>query len=495
MKDKIKLTGIIISITVIMFLTTACDSFKNADWTFTGDHIPLTVGGGWTENYINSGDDIWYSFTTYSSSSLFLWTNDSNNGDDTKSAKIRVRIYYSPINNEEKKFIDDSVSGSNSSGNPEMDSYYRKYYLSNNNTSTSYIRVTATRSGSFAIGISSSAVTPDGKVAVFFNINRGSGTAPSPQWVSQGDSITLPGESGFSRSGYTFGGWRYSQHYSEIYNAGDSYEVNSIHTLYAVWIPNLPPASPIPLTNAEWKDGEITASVTEIWYSFTVTEGTDYYVWWNSAYRGVGLRKTLYASVTAWYENGDQIFVSWWDDGWDSPCQFTATSNGMVYVRVEPNYDNYSPPYTGTFAIVYSTSNTRPQVPFPPSTALTNGQWTDGDITASVGERWYSFPVTAGATYHVWWNDDTWSSPDGKNWTREGDGKKTIGVTVSAYSSDWISVFESEEVSHTGWTTPQSFTADSNGTVYVKVQRHPWEENPRTGTFAIAYSTTSTRPK
>ena len=70
---------------------------------------------------------------------------------------------------------------------------------------------------------------------VTFNSNGGSGTVSS-MTANAGSSITLPGGSGLSRSGYTFGGWNTnSSGTGTNYNAGASFTVNANTTLYAKW--------------------------------------------------------------------------------------------------------------------------------------------------------------------------------------------------------------------------------------------------------------------
>ena len=72
---------------------------------------------------------------------------------------------------------------------------------------------------------------------VTFNVNSGSGTAPAAMTASSGASITLPGGSGLTRSGYTFGGWNTDTSGAGTnYNAGSSYTVTGNVTLYARWI-------------------------------------------------------------------------------------------------------------------------------------------------------------------------------------------------------------------------------------------------------------------
>jgi len=113
------------------------------------------------------------------------------------------------------------------------------------------------------------------------------------------------------------------------------------------------PSNHTPLINGQWMDGNINSYGGINWYTFTVTAGTTYYVWWNDSYDG-DYNKTLDIMVSAFENNGNRLF-DYVDSGWSSPRSFTATVNGVVYLRVA-GYDDE----TGTFAIVYSTGSTRP---------------------------------------------------------------------------------------------------------------------------------------
>ena len=71
---------------------------------------------------------------------------------------------------------------------------------------------------------------------VQFNLNGGNGTTPDPKTAVYNRSITLPGDSLFSRELYTFGGWNInSGGTGSNYNAGSSYTVIGNVTLYAKW--------------------------------------------------------------------------------------------------------------------------------------------------------------------------------------------------------------------------------------------------------------------
>jgi hypothetical protein len=241
-----------------------------------------------------------------------------------------------------------------------------------------------------------------------------------------------------------------------------------------------PPSTPVGLTADQWKEGAITASVSEIWYSFPVTIGKDYYIWWNDA-DGNG-DYDLDVKVSARHGNkGEEIFTGI-EDAWDNPRAFTAILSGTVYVKVERAGSGG----TGSFGIVYSADpvrpgGTEPKPWTPPSspTPLTADQWKDGDLTVAEAVDWYSFNVTQGETYYIWWNGVDY-----------GDETKTGDVEVLAQLGDGSTVIE---WGNNGWSKLHLFTAEADGTIYIKVRPLAAMSN-YTGTYAVAYSTSNTRP-
>jgi hypothetical protein len=92
--------------------------------------------------------------------------------------------------------------------------------------------------------------------------------------------------------------------------------------------------------------------------------------------------------------------------------------------------------------------------------------------------NWYSFPVTKGVMYHIWWND-----------SKAGNGTRTGDVVVSAMYENEIRIFSSDS----GWSSAQSFTANQTGTVYVSVRAYYYFSYDF-GSYSIVYSTNTTRP-
>jgi hypothetical protein len=133
-------------------------------------------------------------------------------------------------------------------------------------------------------------------------------------------------------------------------------------------------------------------------------------------------------------------------------------------------------PYSETYIFTRTKVNIGVFTPPSSSTSLTNGQWVNGNISSAGSEIWYSFNTIAGTTYRIWWNDEY-----------DGDGTKTLDIRVSAFYNDGTRIFNRDD----GWWSPASFTPSSNGLVYLRVAG--WSSYD-TGTFAIVYSTGSSRP-
>jgi len=325
---------------------------------------------------------------------------------------------------------------------------------------------------------------------VTFDINGGSGTTPPSKTNVNSSYITLPGdgsllgfasarEGEFSKSGYRFGGWN-----TDPSGTGDNYtntySINKDITLYAKWISmSAAEANPIKLTENTWLDGSITASDGEVWYVFDVSAYNTYYVWWNEKY--CDGTKTMNIKVDMYYSDGTLVFSG--DEAWIAPKQFTAVYITKVKLKVYP--DPNSSYNTGTFAIVFSRNSTRPGSSVPGASGsqgnpilLTSGKWLNENITstASGNIRWYYFNVNKGTTYYIWWNEKGING---------GDGGATADITVYASYSSGGSIFTGD----IAWSTPKSFIANLNGTVYLMVYA-PTDE----GTYAIVYSTRNTKP-
>ena len=77
----------------------------------------------------------------------------------------------------------------------------------------------------------------DTTYTIVFSANGGNGNPPNPKIVYSGYSLVVPGGTGLSRRGFTFGGWNTNSSGSGINYPGGSYLTpNTSLTLYARWI-------------------------------------------------------------------------------------------------------------------------------------------------------------------------------------------------------------------------------------------------------------------
>jgi len=135
--------------------------------------------------------------------------------------------------------------------------------------------------------------------------------------------------------------WRNTGTYAIAYSTNSHWHNNSFN-----------PTTAVPLTEDVWVDGEITTSSAEDWYSVDVTEGQTYYFWFHNGNNGDGSKSLPYGYVRAYNSGGAQLLI--FSSGtWDYTNAITPNST-KIYIRVSNGID------TGTYAIVYSTTDNRP---------------------------------------------------------------------------------------------------------------------------------------
>jgi hypothetical protein len=628
--------------------------------------VTLTLDTWFDGNITSTTNTVWYSFSVTSGTTYHIWWNDSYEGNSTKSLDVRVSATYS---NGTSIFTDTDSAWTTAQS------------FTANQTGTVKIKVVPYSSGdtgTFAIAYSTSATRPnigsENIVVTFNNITaNGSTTQTTTQLTltfSQvingltADDIIFSGISGVTKGtlsgsgptyilpidGFTAGGtlsvavtksgytisdspktvtiyyysnnsvsvgivinltgmneWELTEQTTQATpNVNKTFTVTGTYAAYRWYLDGISVGTtssyifnkPVgvyqlvvvvtdstgekrsgrcwitvggqqPLTINVWADSRFTDANGEDWYSFPVTNGTTYRIWWNDYNQSNGT-KTGTIAVSAKYENATTFIFGGTNtsntSGWSTAQSFTANQTGKVYIRVIPY--NRSSSYTGTYGIVYSASSTKPDIlltgavsitgtaqvgqiltantsnlggngtityqwkrgttnigtnnsaytvqaadvgyaitvtvsrtgfsgnvtSMPTSTItastpgtpngsetnpypLTLSTWLNGTITSTTNTVWYSFSVTSGTTYRVWWND-----------SYEGNSTKSLDVKVSAVYSNGTSIFTNVD---SGWTTAQSFTANQTGTVKIKVV--PYSSGD-TGTFAVVYSTSSTRP-
>jgi len=271
-----------------------------------------------------------------------------------------------------------------------------------------------------------------------------------------------------------------------VYVSGTGYNSKS-STNAGDFVPYIKPASDkiISLSNNVWKDSTFTGSSQQDWYSIdNVSPGTTYYVWINNAYCTYGDgTKTANTYLSIIYDDGrlvclDRSYSSSW-----SGVSFTPASgfSGKVYIQVKLYNSDFN---SSTYGIVYSTVNTMPinntlDLPSKQAEPLSPSTWKQATLSSTSPQHWYSFSVTEGRTYYLWWNESPYYL-SGTSGTI--DENPLTDVDVTAWYSDRTRAFENTD---TAWATPKSFTAAKSGTVTIQVR--PKSASSSYGAYEIAY--------
>ncbi|MDR0456851.1 MAG: hypothetical protein LBH20_09245 [Treponema sp.] len=359
--------------------------------------VSLTMNEWKTDTIAAADGTKWYTISVTSGTSYYIFFNDSGNGNGTKTGNISVNAYYS-----------DWAQVSNSL--PVHSGWNSAISLHVASTGTVYIQIipysgsgsSASPYGSYAIvcatknnrpldvtGVTNSTaltekqwettgITPSGKwfsIAAtagstyyfwYDTLEYGTGTMTARVDITVYDTENL-----FSFSQSRQNGWSTSTTPSitvtsngTVYIFVEPYISSSIGTLGILYntvnvrpLPESVTSSAVSLTSDTWTTSTLTAENKAIWYKFPVNSGTTYRIWWDGFFGGSGTM-TADVSASAYYDTGVDIF-SRTNSGYSSPRTFTSSSNGFVYVLIEP-YSSNSSRGTGTFGVVFSTGSTMP---------------------------------------------------------------------------------------------------------------------------------------
>jgi uncharacterized repeat protein (TIGR02543 family) len=329
---------------------------------------------------------------------------------------------------------------------------------------------------------------------ITYNINNGTGTTPTAQTANAETSVTLKDGTGFSRTGYTFGGWNTDTSGTGTnYSAGASFTPTASITLYAKWTPNTYTVSfnadsgtPAPGQQTVNHDSAITQppAMTKSGYIFDAWyKESTFMIKWDFSGDAITDNTTLYAKWLIAYTVNFNA-----DSGTPAPAQQLVAHGGIVpqppaMSRTgftfggwykEPgliNEWNFASDFVTGTTTLYAKWNIIPGI------NLTANEWRNGNITSTSSLDRYSFSISNGSTYRIWVDDSDATSTS-----------TTANVMIMGYYSDGTQIWPSHQDQN--WDNPASFTADRSGTVYIDVT--PYNNN--TGTYAIVYSTGTTRP-
>jgi uncharacterized repeat protein (TIGR02543 family) len=223
---------------------------------------------------------------------------------------------------------------------------------------------------------------------VTYNVNGGSGTAPTSQTAVNGSTITLSNGSGLSRTFYTFGGWNTNTSGTgTAYKAGDSYTVTGNVTLYAKWddLATIEIANFVRIVGGTFTMGSpysepdrrineaqhlVTVSsfymgkyqVTQAEYEIVMGENPSYFkgsnlpvemVSWYDAVEYCNRLSQIEGLTPVYLVSGDNIICDWDANGyrlpteseWEYACRAGTTTPFNTGININTNYANFDGKY------------------------------------------------------------------------------------------------------------------------------------------------------
>jgi len=190
-----------------------------------------------------------------------------------------------------------------------------------------------------------------------------------------------------------------------------------------------------------WFHTSIEDSAKVDWYSLDVIKGKDYYFWLNDKYNGDGSKTATVNTVvfnSGGYNKSDGEKYLYHSKDWNDPLVYTAGSSGTVYIKVTaPSED-----YTGTYAIVYSTNDSKPAGGNARYTVSFNNNGGRGEASSKseLSETEITLPLSEGFSRdgYVFGGWNTLANGAGTNYV-PGASYKIVG-NVTLYAK-WIPVY------------------------------------------------------
>jgi uncharacterized repeat protein (TIGR02543 family) len=269
----------------------------------------------WADGDItNANDENWYSLSVTQGQTYYIWWNDRGEGDGSKNGNVAVSARYDNA--------DTFIFGGND--NTVNNGFTTAQIFTANRTGAVYIRViplirSSSYTGTYGIMYNTSGASPVIRT-VTFDPNGGSGTTPAQTFID-GQSITLPGGIGLSRTGYTFGGWNTSSSGTGTnYDAGSSYTPGGNTTLYARWYSTV-------TFNINGGSGTLPAARTvNAGASITLPNGSGFsrdgytFLGWN-------INTIAYAAGSSYTPTGNITIYARWNSN-SFPCTVSFDRNG-----------------------------------------------------------------------------------------------------------------------------------------------------------------------
>jgi hypothetical protein len=377
--------------------------------------IPLAAdqwedGTVYSTVYDPNNDEVWYRVSVTSGTAYYIWWNDSYQGNNTKTADIKVEGYrdsntsytFSAVDNGWTSPKDYTAAGTGTL-------YLKVITYSDSSTSTGSM---GNRGGTFGIVFSTSNSRPsiptpdfvastDDSTAnsvltlglVGTNVSSSNSTVATAEIVAGKIKITSVSQ-GSATITVTESSTGHTATIPVSVSAAGSITIGTI----TKYVPDATQSNAIELTAGTWEEGELTASSSVQWYKITVPAATTYYVYGDDYYssnNGV----TSDIRVTAYAADGVTVLADCdaKDIGNSSVYgTISVSGGGVVYLKVIPYSSSSST--LGTYAIVCATSSTTKPAASYLATPLTANTFKYVTCENS-RSHWFSYSVTSDVTY------------------------------------------------------------------------------------------------
>ena len=248
---------------------------------------------------------------------------------------------------------------------------------------------------------------------------------------------------------------------------------------YAIKYASRPEYDELPVDEDGWVDDSIIANGQINKYKLSVTKKTRYFIYLDDIDAGsAGNNKTADMGLKILYSDGTVISKDYHDADkcFATPYTFVATNNDVITI-IAASYTNYNwENGTGTYAIRCTSRSEYDELP--------PDEWVNDKIISNGQVNKYTIDVTEGKTYSIYLND----IDAGTSTSKTADmGLKIFYDSSSNVDNPYIC--DQYSKADNCYSTPYTFTAPSDGTIVIvaaSYANYNWETG--TGTYAIKYT-------
>ena len=229
----------------------------------------------------------------------------------------------------------------------------------------------------------------------------------------------------------------------------------------------------------KWVDDSIISNSQVNKYTIQATANTRYFIYLEDVNAGSSAtQKTADMGLKILHGDGSYICEQYRDADkcYTNPYTFVTTNSEIITI-IAASYASYDWEWgTGSYAIKYTTRSEYDELPL--------GEWVEDKIITNGQINKYTINVTKGKTYNIYLEDKS----AGNSTSKTADMGLQIFYTRDS-NVDNPYICERYSDADNCYSTPYTFTAPSDGTIIIvaaSYSNYNWENG--TGTYAIKYT-------